>query len=224
MVGIKGQLRIELGIGQKNAMKNSTEILLNNPAQVIEGNTYVPLRFIAESTGANVIWDGTTKTVNIVSQVKNKKLENNTSSDNPFTQELLLKTINETPEAEHIKDFRTQPNSRRNGMGKIEGKYFDLYYPLDEQGKAVADFLAPYMDTAYIFLTEIYGQQAPVEVHLIHEKDAQSLREGDIRQREKVTFVWIEPNNVQGGNNIAELVHEMNHNFFSCVFGLLSCA
>lgn len=38
--------------------------------------------------------------------------------------------------------------------------------------------------------------------------------EGEIRNKENVTFVWLEPQNDRGGNNISELIHEMNHNFF----------
>lgn len=53
-------------------------------------------------------------------------------------------------------------------------------------------------------------------MHLIYEKDAEGLKEGDVRHKEEITFVWIKPNNDQGGNN-TELGHEMNHNFFSYV-------
>jgi hypothetical protein len=120
---------------------------------------------------------------------------------------------------ESVLDFRDKYNSRRKGLLKTEGKYFDMYYPNDEYGKKVSEFLTPHMDKVYMMLTDIYGLQAKVEVHLIHEEDALTLKEGDIRSREKVTFVWLEPNNDNGGNNLAEFVHEINHNFFSEVNG-----
>lgn len=337
VIGKKDGLEIKLPVDNKKAQKNGEEIELDVPATIINGRTLVPVRFIAESLGAKVDWDGESKTViisngysqndtvpmilfndkamadltrklkevndtvfvpikdffttlhmnvtiegdminiigkyneinmnvgsnvvdigdnafytlsqpvtkidekiympfdcilkvtNIVKQemgiygeenklfsltrIKKEELMKN----NPFTLERLTQLVENTPVDKEILEFRKKPNKRRNGLKKIEGKYFDLYYPDDDKAKAVAQFLKPYMDTAYIYLVELYGQQAPVEVHLIHEKDAENLKEGDIRAKEKVTFVWIEPNNDDGGNNIAELVHEMHHNFFSYV-------
>lgn len=66
-------LRIALTIGSK-AAKVSTGIygvmdeqILDVPAKVINGRTMVPVRFIAESLGCSVAWNGETKTVSIVS-------------------------------------------------------------------------------------------------------------------------------------------------------------
>ncbi|SHJ92836.1 copper amine oxidase N-terminal domain-containing protein [Paramaledivibacter caminithermalis] len=47
---------------------NSVE--LDAPAQIIESRTYVPVRFIGESLGAKVDWNGETKTVVITMEVK----------------------------------------------------------------------------------------------------------------------------------------------------------
>lgn len=38
---------------------------IDTDVQVINGSTYVPLRVVSESLGANVIWDGVARTVNI---------------------------------------------------------------------------------------------------------------------------------------------------------------
>ncbi|MGB9730180.1 MAG: copper amine oxidase N-terminal domain-containing protein, partial [Thermoprotei archaeon] len=36
--------------------------------EIINGRTMLPLRFVAESLGADVQWDGTTKTITITYQ------------------------------------------------------------------------------------------------------------------------------------------------------------
>ncbi|OMF33746.1 hypothetical protein BK133_13215 [Paenibacillus sp. FSL H8-0548] len=41
-------------------------VALDAPATIIKGSTLVPVRFIAESLGADVKWDTTTSTVNIM--------------------------------------------------------------------------------------------------------------------------------------------------------------
>ncbi|MDO4541086.1 MAG: stalk domain-containing protein [Syntrophomonadaceae bacterium] len=40
-------------------------VILDVPAQVVDGRTLVPVRFLAENIGAKVTWDNATKTVNI---------------------------------------------------------------------------------------------------------------------------------------------------------------
>ena len=47
-------------------LKNSVPINLPVPAQMINGTFYVPLRFVAETLGAAVIWDGDTNEVRII--------------------------------------------------------------------------------------------------------------------------------------------------------------
>lgn len=76
---------IKLVIGQKTADVHYKDIgiswlgELDVPAQIINGRTLVPLRFVSEALGATVNWDGTAKTVTIFSdkapsQKERKKL------------------------------------------------------------------------------------------------------------------------------------------------------
>lgn len=50
---------------EKTIKVNGEEIEPDVPAQIIEGRTMVPLRFVAEVLGAEVGWDGKTYTVTI---------------------------------------------------------------------------------------------------------------------------------------------------------------
>ena len=53
--------------GATLATFNGVSRPLNQPAVIVGGSTFVPLRFVSEALGANVRWDGATRTVAIMS-------------------------------------------------------------------------------------------------------------------------------------------------------------
>jgi len=61
----KGDTVIELVLGQKSAKKNGQAINLDVVATTRNGNTMVPLRFVAEALNAQVDWDNASQTVSI---------------------------------------------------------------------------------------------------------------------------------------------------------------
>jgi beta-lactamase superfamily II metal-dependent hydrolase len=63
VIATKSGSKIELPVNQKTAKKNDQEIQLDVPATIIDGRTLVPARFVAESLGCNVDWDGISRTV-----------------------------------------------------------------------------------------------------------------------------------------------------------------
>lgn len=71
----KGNTKVWLKIGSKNAKVNDNAINLSVPAQVKSGKTLVPLRFISESLGANVQWNQKTQTVTITGDSNSGKME-----------------------------------------------------------------------------------------------------------------------------------------------------
>ena len=56
---------IMLYTGSNTAYINDDVYELERSAEVVNGRTLVPLRFVAEAFGNNVEWDGTTRTVYI---------------------------------------------------------------------------------------------------------------------------------------------------------------
>ncbi|QZY55497.1 copper amine oxidase N-terminal domain-containing protein [Crassaminicella profunda] len=64
-IGKTASTIIKLPIGKNWATVNSKQVKLDVPATIIQGRTFVPVRFIAESLGATVGWDSQTKTVKI---------------------------------------------------------------------------------------------------------------------------------------------------------------
>jgi hypothetical protein len=63
----KGNTTIVLQIGSKTAYKNGVAINLDPEPQIVNGRTMVPVRFVSEALGADVKWDGSTRTVIILS-------------------------------------------------------------------------------------------------------------------------------------------------------------
>ena len=73
VTGTTPKVTVKLQIGSKLAVVNSNAKTLDVPAQIVEGRTMVPVRFIAESMGCKVDWDANTKTVIIVDENAPKK-------------------------------------------------------------------------------------------------------------------------------------------------------
>lgn len=61
----QGQRDISLYIGQRSAMVDGRTVSLDVPAMIIGGSTMVPLRFMSESLGADVMWLSSSRTVRI---------------------------------------------------------------------------------------------------------------------------------------------------------------
>jgi len=61
----KGDVDITLRLGDRFAIVNGRQILLDVPAQTYRGSTMVPLRFMSEAIGADVRWDAATYSVMI---------------------------------------------------------------------------------------------------------------------------------------------------------------
>lgn len=85
VVGTKNDLTIELPINSTIAKKNGFDIALDVPAQIIDGRTLVPVRFIAESSGSEVGWNSESRTVLITSTSANQVSQTTTVAEKPAT-------------------------------------------------------------------------------------------------------------------------------------------
>jgi hypothetical protein len=65
VVASKGNLEIDMTIGQSTALVNGLSQILTRPPELRNERTYVPLRWLAESVNANVEWDQQTNKVRI---------------------------------------------------------------------------------------------------------------------------------------------------------------
>jgi len=65
VTGRKGNTVVKLKINDKYATINDKVRELDVPAVIVNGRTLVPIRFIAESLGASVLWDGDKRLVKV---------------------------------------------------------------------------------------------------------------------------------------------------------------
>lgn len=65
VVATKGARKVNIVVGEGFADVNGVQVKLDQPPKMIEQRVFVPLRFLGESLGATVDWDGATQTVNV---------------------------------------------------------------------------------------------------------------------------------------------------------------
>ncbi len=70
-VGINyGDITIEMVIDEKKAKINGKEVILDSPSVILNDRTLIPLRFVGESIGAKVSWNGDERMVLIETEEK----------------------------------------------------------------------------------------------------------------------------------------------------------
>lgn len=69
VMGKRGNIVVELTINQKVAQVNNKDVSLSQPGKIINGSTFIPLRFVGEALGDLVIWDAQESTIKITSGI-----------------------------------------------------------------------------------------------------------------------------------------------------------
>lgn len=69
VTGTKDATTVKLTIGSKTAYVSGQTVTLEVPGKIVGGRTLVPLRFVGEGLGADVVYDGTTRQITITSGV-----------------------------------------------------------------------------------------------------------------------------------------------------------
>lgn len=125
ITGIQGDKIIILQLDNKIATVNGEKVELDVPAKAINGSTLVPVRFIGESLGAEVVWDKVNKTVLINSNNSNG---NNNEKENKIEEiqnsglkvkpgEYATVNIKVTPNKEHkINVYYSSGASKAKGL------------------------------------------------------------------------------------------------------------
>jgi len=99
VTGVGSGININLEVGNNLATVNGKKINLPSAPKIIGDHVFVPLRFIGEATGKNVIWDDSAKVINIgngnndekskvtVEQIKQQTQQENKLNENQQTQQ-----------------------------------------------------------------------------------------------------------------------------------------
>lgn len=123
VTGTKGSFRISLQIGNDTALVQGKTKKLEQPPQLINGHTFIPLRFVGEAVESSVTWDQEARSVLIASTLLS------------YIQEVLY------ADEQLLLYEGGLHNGKRNGLGKLllngktvyEGFFSDNQF--DGQGK-----------------------------------------------------------------------------------------
>ncbi|MFZ5965767.1 MAG: stalk domain-containing protein [Bacillota bacterium] len=104
---VKGDIKIEVKINSYFASKNGETMRLDTKPFIMDGRTMVPLRFVSESFGAAVEWDGSAQRV-IITNASEK--ENNITTEEKENPTVNLLTYEEAAKIalEHSYDYKNQ--------------------------------------------------------------------------------------------------------------------
>lgn len=123
---------IKLQIGNKIAYVDGNNLTLDVPPQIINGRTMVPVRFISEGLGADVQWDGATKTVTItMDSIDALKSEIKNLNDDLTKKENLIKEKDDKIEelqinVNNLSNTKIRVNNIRTFKRMVDNKWSDF--------------------------------------------------------------------------------------------------
>lgn len=77
----KGSTVVQLQLGSRTALIDGRTVYLDVPADTVGGRTMVPLRFVSEALGADVKWNGATRTV-LINSGTSTPVDNGNNNNN----------------------------------------------------------------------------------------------------------------------------------------------
>ena len=107
----KGNVVIKLQINNNIATINGIDVILDVPAKIVNDRTLVPLRFIGESLGLDVDWDGNVRTVIITGAIGTTF----SSTAIPQLDPVSTPTAAPSPTAIPTPTVTSKPNDNPNG-------------------------------------------------------------------------------------------------------------
>lgn len=139
---------IKLQIGNKNALVDGNKLTLDVPPQIINGRTMVPVRFISEGLGADVGWDGATKTVTITMD----SIEYLTSLIDNFQEDLDKKDALIKQKDDKIEELQIKSNNLENTKVRVS-KVVTFKNIVDNKWTDLTDTFKSTDDNVYIGMT-----------------------------------------------------------------------
>ncbi|MDF9407406.1 copper amine oxidase N-terminal domain-containing protein [Pelotomaculum isophthalicicum JI] len=130
VTAVKPGTEIKLVIGG-GAYKNGTPVVLDVPAKLINNRTMVPLRFISESFGGQVLWDDQTQTAIVISPV------NNSSNVDEYFQKSYI-FLQSLISGDFSKALEMTTDDFKNNTGITELTEFRGFITINGEGQIVS--------------------------------------------------------------------------------------
>jgi len=119
-------LNIQLFIGSDETTVNGGKVKIDSSAYIVNGRTMVPLRFIAESTGAQVNWDASTRSVMI--QTSDNSYNADESSKTSTSLDLTYKIV-DTGVEKYYTNSKTVSSISEGQAYYGQDAHYDGYQP-----------------------------------------------------------------------------------------------
>lgn len=145
----KSGLEVILFIDSDEATVNGKTVVLDAAAYIKNGRTMVPLRFVAESTGAIVTWDGDTRTVGIKTESLTYKIVD--TAVETFYTDQTEKTSIKLGDDFYGQDAHYdgyQPSYVDNGDGTISDQVTELMWQKTMDSKMTYDEAVAYANAS----------------------------------------------------------------------------
>lgn len=150
------QTAIQLTIGNKKVNKNGSEFTLRAAPKIINDKTMVPIRFISESFGSTVEWDGSSKSVYIDGRLE---------SESDF-EELLIQFVNRERRKRGLEPLIVDPELEKVAKVKSQNMFDFEYYGHNSVTFGTPFDMLDHYDISYTLFGEniAVGYETPKEV------------------------------------------------------------
>ncbi len=199
ITAIREDRKIVLTVGSNVVMVDNKRVTLDVPAQVLNGRTLVPLRFISEALGAEVSWEAVTRTAKIktYSEYVHFFFANRASTmgqklteaqfDREFQKMHKDQELVGYFQTSFLLDKVTYFESYHTTAWQINGKWYDFYLETEGysyKGQTVGEYtLYVYDPVTYEVIKEVSDQlRGPVISGGLTFSITSLLRDGDFRQ------------------------------------------
>ncbi len=167
--GSNDEVQIEFIIGEEQAVVNGKLQPLSQPSQLVDGRTLVPLRFVGEASGKEVVWDAKTRTIHIHSKSSPEELKQS-----------VIDFLDYQAELERLKDVE-------GFMATIhpESPYYDVFSQVVPESFETYDLKTVY---EMIDIISINDTEANVQVISTSENEGEAFY---LSNRSEVVFTLL---------------------------------
>lgn len=140
---IKGNTAIVLQIGSYIAYVNGEQVILDQPAEIINGRTMVQIRFVGEALGAKVEWEATSNSV-IITSNDEETIETDEYVNNIHAYRDNLNLINYAKKGDYAQVKKLLENGVDVNAGVIKTGYTPLMGAAENGDLSIVELLIGY--------------------------------------------------------------------------------